>query len=276
MASTVMPAIWRRQRFSCRPRGDLSAIRHHLRCEILEVLGWFDGALEGPVLAISMPPWRTIDDPARLPDELDGLVAELEVLKQGIVGQEVPEDLVGRRATRTTLMNQCHQMAPCHSVELEETCDVLPQLEGLAVGASLDDWPEVRGVLEDLGAKFPLEVRVTRVTDLLEHPQACLGLALEVLVIAPTIILRFWTTRSLTPATHALASCSRRATHGCWRVSMEGGNLVISHSRTLSQNVIKASLGFEELQIASRCLDIEAILQCIVAHDNIEALENVL
>ena len=276
MASTVMPAMWRRQRFSCTPRGDLSAIRDHLCCEILEVLGWFDGALEGPVLGIIMPPWRTIDDPARQPDEREGLVVELDVRKEGIVGQEVPEDLVGCCATRTTLMNQCHQVAPCHIVELEETCDVLPQLEGLAVGASLDDWPEVRGVLEDLGAEFPLEVRVTRVTDLLEHPQACLGEALEVLVIAPTIILRFWTTRSLTPATHALASSSCRAIHGCRRVSMRAGTLKISHSRTLSQNVIKASLGFEELQIASRCLDIEAILECIVAHDNIEALENVL
>ena len=197
--------MWRSQRYSTATRGDLSAIRDTLGCEVLEVLGRLDGSLEGPVLLVRMKLWRAIEDLAGLADHLHGLVAELHMVPECKIVQEVPEDLVGGRAARTTLMHQDHQVPPCHIVELEEHCDVLPQLEGLFVGTSLNDRPSVRGVLEDLTAELPLEERVARMPDVLEHPEAGLGDTLEVLVVAPTIISRLLRNLSFSSATHALA-----------------------------------------------------------------------
>ena len=119
-----------------------------------------------------MPRWRTIDEPAVVPDQRHCLVVDVLVALDRILGQEVPEEVVGAGTTCNSLMDHEDQVTPSHLVELEEIGDVLPIFEGLVVRTPLHDGPEVRGVREDLGPLLPLEVLVARMVDLQEHPEA--------------------------------------------------------------------------------------------------------
>ena len=164
--------MWRSKRF---PRGcssDPRVFGNSLRSEVLVCLQWLEGSLDGPMLSIWTPGWRAIDELAELSDHAHGFLVEVTVTHDCILGQEVPDELVGACTTCNSLVDQEDQVIPSHLVQLEEVADVLPVLEGLFVRTPLHDGPIVRCENEDLGPLLPLEVLVARMADLLEHPEA--------------------------------------------------------------------------------------------------------
>ena len=188
VALLVVPAMWRSQRLPFISSSDLRAFGHRLCCEVLDDLGGLEGSLEGPMPGVIMPRWRTIDELAEVPDERHGLVVQIHMLHDGILGQEVPYELVRCCTTCNSLMDHEDQMTPGHLVQLEEIGDVLTVLEGLVVRTSLHDGPKVRGEVEDLSPELPLEVLVARMVDLLEHPEARHGELIQVSMLSHVLL----------------------------------------------------------------------------------------
>ena len=149
-----------------------------------------------------MSVWRPIDVLASSTDQRGGLAVDLSVIYEAQLGQEVPEDLVRLRPPCSALVHEEHEAIPRHRVELQEVRDVLPSLEGLIVGAALDDRPEVRRVFDDLEAEFPLEVLVGVGVGIPDAPQGIGGQVVEVLVV-PLVVSSIWA--PVPSATEALA-----------------------------------------------------------------------
>ena len=110
---------------------------------------------------------------AVVPDDFGGNVVEVHVIMDQRLVQEVPDQPLGACATWNSLTDHDDQLTPGHRVQLEEIEDVLPILdEGLVARTPLHDGPIVRADFEDSGPEIPLEELVTRMADLLEHPDA--------------------------------------------------------------------------------------------------------
>ena len=226
----VEPATRRSQRSSARARHDPRLQRHILRCEVHGARGRFDGLPIGPSLHVMMAVWRPIDVLSSSTDDRGDFAVEIPVIYQATLGQEVPEDLVRLRPPCSALVHEEHEAIPRLRVELQEVRNVLPSIQGLIVGAALDDRPEGRRVFADLEAELPLEVPVGLGVEFPDAPEGIEGHVVVVLVI-PLVVSRIGS--PMPSATEALAfALASWGAHGDltskWLVKLDA--LVATHA----------------------------------------------
>ena len=93
---------------------------------------------------------RPVEEPARIVHHRGALVAELLVIgPDGPDGQELPHDFVGLATADFALMCEEHDVQCCLPVKLEDPKDAHPYVEGLVVGAALDQGPLSRETILD-------------------------------------------------------------------------------------------------------------------------------
>ena len=126
-----------------------------------------------------MPVRRPVDGPPGGADQGRYLAREVLVIpRAGMPCEDLEEDLIRLRAPHRTLMDQQHEVHPRVRIELQEDPDVLPKVEGLGRGVSLDLRPvDRREGLEALPVK-PLEGLKVRVAHSAKDPE---GHVIEVL-----------------------------------------------------------------------------------------------